>query len=347
MRTPEYRRAFWTGRSAIRTIARPLRRLAKRSPVIVKARDALVVRYHKVLMKGARVRNRLSGSDPLTRVSGLCPENMIWIFCTHRSGSTWLSSMMAELGGHTVWVEPCVGRLFGDFYHRAQKRQLASPSFIMGNPTRAGWIRLIRDFILDGALNAHPFLNPGHYLVIKEPDSSTGAPLIMEALPESRMVFLVRDPRDVVASALDAARKGSWRYEATDKATWKEKALADTKPDNFVRARANSYLQQIGSIREAYNAHKGRKVLIRYEDLRADTLRTMERIYYALEIPVEEAMLVRAVGQHSWERIPDKEKGEGNFYRKGTPGGWKEDLTPEQAKTVESITSPLLEEFYS
>jgi hypothetical protein len=44
----------------------------------------------------------------------------------------------------------------------------------------------------------------------------------MEALPESRMIFLIRDPRDRTASALDAARKGSWMYEAMDKAVWKQ-----------------------------------------------------------------------------------------------------------------------------
>ena len=332
----------------IRAIEPPLRRMAKRSPTIVKVRDELVALYHKVLLRGAGLQDGLSGSDPLARLARrVNPENMIWIFCTHRSGSTWLRSMMAELGGHKVWEEPCIGRLFGDFYRRAQKRQLASPNFIMGNPTRKGWIRSIRNFILDGASYAHPFLNCGHYLVIKEPDCSTGAPLIMEAVPESRMIFLIRDPRDVAASALDAAREGGWRYEAMDKAAWKEKTLADSKPDTFVRARANSYLQQIGSIRDAYNAHKGRKVLIRYEDLRADTLGTMKRVYSALEIPVEEEILTRAVERYSWESIPKKEKGGGKFYRKGTPGGWRKDLTPEQAKTVESITAPLLKEFYS
>ncbi len=346
MPTPKYRKALWMGRGVIRSLERPLRRVAKQNPMLRKARDELVERYYNVLLKGAEARTRLSGNAPSAQASGVAPANMIWIFSTSRSGSSWLRSMMAELKEHKVWEEPSVGRLFGDFYRKANKRQLTSPDFIMGNPTRKGWIGLIRDFILGGARYSHPFLDPRHFLVIKEPDSAAGAPLIMEALPESRMIFLVRDSRDVAASALDAARKGSWMYEALDKAAWRERALADRKPDNFVRARANSYLSQVGSIKEAYEAHKGRKVLVRYEDLRADTLGTLERIYSALQIPVEEESLVRAVEQHSWEMIPEKEKGEGKFYRKATPGGWKEDLTPGQAEIVESITAPLLEEFY-
>jgi hypothetical protein len=339
-----YQKVLWAGQDAVQRIERPLRRAAKKNPALVKARDEVVKRYHGALMKGAGVRGRLSGGE--TRVSGLDPANMIWIFCTSRSGSTWLRSMMAEIEGHKVWEEPSVGRLFGAFYRKAQKRQLASPHFIMGNPTRRGWISLIRAFVLDGARYAHPFLDPGHYLVIKEPDSASGAPLIMEALPESRMIFLVRDPRDVAASVLDAARKGSWMYEVLDKAAWRQKAQADRKPDNFVRARANSYLKLVGSIKEAYDAHEGRKVLVRYEDLRADPLGEMKRIYSTLEIPAEEEALARAVEKHSWETIPEKEKGEGKFYRKGTPGGWRDDLTPEQAQVVEDITAPLLKEFY-
>jgi len=52
------------------------------------------------------------------------------------------------------------------------------------------------------------------------------------------------------------------------------------------------------------------------------------------------------VEEHSWENIPEEQKGEGKFYRKGKPGGWREDLTPEQAETVERITAPLLADLY-
>jgi hypothetical protein len=39
-------------------------------------------------------------------------------------------------------------------------------------------------------------------------------------------------------------------------------------------------------------------------------------------------------------------KGGGKFYCKAEPGGWREDLTPEQAM-VERITAPVLAEFYA
>nr|MBA4117129.1 sulfotransferase domain-containing protein [Rubrobacter sp.] len=66
----------------------------------------------------------------------------------------------------------------------------------------------------------------------------------------------------------------------------------------------------------------------------------------SLEIPVDDEALRRVVEKHSWENIPEDEKGEGKFYRKATPGGWREDLTPKQVEIVERVTAPLLEEFY-
>jgi hypothetical protein len=105
-------------------------------------------------------------------------------------------------------------------------------------------------------------------------------------------------------------------------------------------------VEQIEKTWQAYRAHGGRKVLVRYEDLRADTLETMKRIYSALEIPVEEAELARAVEKNSWENIPEEDKGKGKKRRKAKPGGWREDLTARQVEIVEEITEPLLNEFY-
>jgi Sulfotransferase family len=321
-------------------LSRRLRRVAKRSRILGQTHHLLVDGRQRVRFEVAELRARESGS----RRGGVYPENMIWIFGSGRSGSTWLRGMMEELSNHRVWEEPMVGRLFGDFYARAPKENLRSADFIMGTPIRKGWIRSMRSFILDGALYSNPRLEAGDYLVIKEPNGSIGAPLLMEALPESRMILLVRDPRDVVASVLDAAREGGWLYESRNGA--RKRRTPDRKPKAFVGARARVYRRGVGKAKEAYDAHKGPKVLIKYEDLVTDTLGTMRRIYAALGIGVDLDELIRAVNKHSWENIPEAEKGKGKLYRKAMPGGWKEDLTPEQVRTVERVTARLLEEFY-
>jgi hypothetical protein len=291
-----------------------------------------------------RLRVRLAGGTS-GRSGGMNPENIIWMFGTGRSGSTWLSYMMGDLKNHAVWREPLVGALFGNLYYvRADHRRgEQGKHFILGRDYKDTWMEPMRDMILGGAAARFPEVADGGYLVIKEPNGSIGAPLLMEALPESRMILLIRDPRDVVASSLDARKEGSWLYHRRDKS---KVQTANENPDRFLKGRAENYLRDVGNSKEAYDAHEGRKVLVRYEDLRADTLGSMQRIYAGLEIAVGEEELARVVEKHSWENIPEEEKGEGKFYRKATPQGWKEDLTPRQVEIVEQITAPLLKEFY-
>jgi hypothetical protein len=292
----------------------------------------------------AGLKQRLAVSPP--RAGGVGPENVVWIFCSNRSGSTWLSSMMGEVEGHEVWNEPLVGKLFGDLYYVGAAGHRKVKHYILGDYHKGSWLDSIQSFVLSEASARFPEVAEGGYLIIKEPNGSIGAPLLSEAMPASRVIFLVRDPRDVAASGLDAARKGSWQYENAADRGWKREALADNQPDVWVRRRAQNYVRHAGKARDAYEAHKGPKVLIRYEELRDDTLGTMERLYSTLGIEVGREELARAVEKHAWENIPEKEKGQGKFYRKATPGGWREDLTPGQVEIVEQVSAPLLKEFY-
>jgi hypothetical protein len=105
-------------------------------------------------------------------------------------------------------------------------------------------------------------------------------------------------------------------------------------------------MRDIGRTSEAYEAHEGYKIKVRYEDLRADTFNVMRGIYSALAIPLDEEELAGIVEKNSWENIPEDKKGPGKLRRKASPGGWREDLTPDQVATVEKITAPILDEFY-
>ena len=331
-------------RSPARRTWRSIKGLVKGNTQLRKGYLRFMGAYHKVRLRGnGLLRTHPAPGDARSRE--INPANIVWIFCISRSGSTWLRSMLEDLAPGGIWEEPGVAKLFGGFYENALEEQLDSTNFVMGNPTREYWISSIRNFVLDTAWACNPSIGPDQYLLVKEPDGATGAPLMMEALPESRMVLLVRDPRDVVSSALDATKEGGWMREASSRAT-QEKSLSERKPDNFVKRRSRAYLRQITNAKRAYDAHDGPKALVRYEDLRADTLATMRRLCSELAIPVGEERLARVVEKHSWENVPKGEKGEGRFYRKATPGGWREDLTPEQTRMVEEITAPLLQEFY-
>jgi Sulfotransferase family len=300
--------------------------------------------WRRAVRGGKSLRSRARRSSGAGDPRSLKPENIVWIFGTGRSGSTWLGSMMESMDGCAMWNEPLVGNLFGNFYYfRVGDRKLGKHS-ILGEPYKETWLGPMRDLVLDGAAARFPEVVEGGYLIIKEPNGSIGSPLLMEALPESRMIFLIRDPRDVVASSMDARSEGSWLSERREDQGRASKS--ERNPNAYARMRANSYVQQIEKTSQAYSAHGGRKVMVRYEDLRADTLGTMKRIYAGLEIPVDEGELARSVEKHSWENIPQEEKGEGKFHRKATPGGWREDLTPDQVEIVERVAGPLLGELY-
>jgi hypothetical protein len=172
-------------RARARELGWAVRSAGKRSPTLVRV-------YSKLLGQRERVYLALGRSKTGESID---PGKMVWIFGSGRSGSTWLRSMMGELESSGVWEEPMVGRLFGEFYARTPKDNLRSADFVMGDPIRRGWVRSIRNFVLDGARYSNPRLGPEDYLIIKEPNGSVGAPLLMEALPESRMILLLRPRR--------------------------------------------------------------------------------------------------------------------------------------------------------
>ena len=302
-----------------------------------------VRKLERALRRAARGRGVSKPAGPRTggkegrdtgRDTAVKPENIVWIFGAGRTGSSWLSAMMGELEGHTVWFEPWVGALFDPYHLRLEERR--GKHFILSPSYKGAWLRSIRTIVQDGAGARFPEMAWDDYLVIKEPGGSVGASLLMEALPESRMILLVRDPRDVVASWVDAHKKGSWRSN--------DKIPEDS--DQRTLKVSERYLRHVGAAKRAYEAHEGRKVLVKYEELRGDTAGTMKRIYSELGIPANAREIERAVAKHAWENISEKDKGEGKFYRKAKPGGWSEDLTPDQVETVEKITAPLLEAFY-
>ena len=300
---------------------------------------------------GAALRD---GAEAGIKLGNIDPHHIVWILGSPRTGSTWLSQILGEPEGHAEWREPFFGVVLGFRNNLAHREYVNSNQFLLGEPHRDVWVRSMRNLFLDVGRFKFPNIAPKHHLIVKEPNGSISAPLILEAFPESKLVFLVRDSRDVVASLLDAARKGSWygydKFEASVAAAVLDGGgLAGHRPDDdeFVERLAKNYVANVGAVEEAYAGHPdGSKVLVRYEDLRENPSKQVARICDALQIEAGRSQLEQAVKKHSWENIPEGKRGRGKFHRKAVPGGWREDLTPEQAKLVERITAPLLDRLY-
>lgn len=298
-------------------------------------------RMKTLLPHVAGVRSKLGGSAEPSDPAGVNPENVIWLFGMGRSGSTWLVRMMEEFEGNTVWFEPQVGSLFDPIRLKTRRRE-GGKHFILGEHYKEAWSPLIRRFVLDGARARFPEVARAEYVIIKELGASaSAAPYLMEAIPESRMLVLVRDPRDVAASWVDAHERGDWVFEGWRGGVSPYKRR-DSSLNNLVNSTAIKYQRNLNNVVEAYESHRGYRALVRYEDLRADTTGIMKRIYSDLGVSVEEDELSRVVKKHAFENIPQEEKGQGKFYRKGEPGRWRQDLTPEQIAIVEERTAPIM-----
>ena len=72
----------------------------------------------------------------------------------------------------------------------------------------------------------------------------------------------------------------------------------------------------------------------------------MSHLFSALDLPVEESKIDLGVEAHSMANVPEHRKGAGKKVRKATPGGFEEDLSPQQRSIIEKIAAPMLNEFY-
>ena len=172
---------------------------------------------------------------------------------------------------------------------------------------------------------------------LKEAGGGHAAPLVMSMFPRSRLLFLVRDGRDVVDSQTAANQPGTWLPVSG----WK----TPEERRDFVGHWARTWAGDVAAIERAFEAHPPElRRMVRYEDLLADPAASLGQLVEWLGLQRSEQWLERAVEANAFDSIAPEQKGPEKFFRSATPGAWRKNLTEEEAVTLESVMGDKLRE---
>jgi Sulfotransferase family len=292
-------------------------------------------------------------------ISVTAPGRLAWIFGSSRSGSTWLLRMLSELERVIPIDDPHIGHHLGvwrpiplawatakdppklgtlaDF--KRKKRD-----YLFSDRYRDTWMPQLRQLIsarfeaqaAQDIENAAGIEEP--IVVVKEPGSHA-ADTIMDLFPESALIFLLRDGRDVVDSWLDAYRDGSW---ATDEGAY---PLDDAGRPALIRWQSSVWLHRTEVVQETYaRTDPRRRVLIRYEEVRDEPVPALERICDMLGIEATRGQLEEIAAANAFSAVPNTEKGTGREIRRAEPGGWAAHMSRQEIIEMHEILGAKLDE---
>jgi hypothetical protein len=219
------------------------------------------------------------------------------------------------------------------------------PSYFFSDRYREVWGPALRELIVSRfdaqVRDTVEDSEPDPLVVVKEPGSHI-ADLLMSLFRGSRMIFLLRDGRDVVDSWLDAHRRGAW---ALDEGAF---PVAPEGREALIRWQSSVWAYRTEVVLRAYRAHRpSRRVLVRYEDLRTDSAGELQRICetFGLEVPPEQLREIAV--SHEFESVPSKEKGASKEIRSAEPGAWRRHMSlAEQQAMYEVMGERLVEVGY-
>jgi Sulfotransferase family len=277
-------------------------------------------------------------------------SRIMWLFGSPRSGSTWVVRMLRTHPRIVAINEPMIGYylspfLANDIGFRAEDLDLDTfthrrargddADHFFAEQFSDAWLPGLRRLLNErfGAHLARFAEGPPDekIILVKEPNGSQSADVIMRAQPRARLLFLLRDGRDVVDSALASNLVGSWGPGTVPHM----RGVVEEERVECVSRFAYQWLWQTEAVEIAFDEHQGPKHMVRYEDLLTEPQRHVRELFEWLGLPLGENEVAALVERFAFERIG--KSGARRFFRSATPGAWRENLRPEERAAVEKI----------
>jgi len=284
-------------------------------------------------------------------------NRLAWIFGSSRSGSTWLLKMLADLEGVVPIDDPHLGHHLGVWrpiplawaacenppeLSTLLELKAEEPGYFFAERYRDAWREPLRELI--AARFEAQAVDPGvadpagaAAFVVKEPGSHV-APFLTGLFPQSKVVFLLRDGRDVVDSWLDAYSEGSWAIPGGAFPVSEEGRIP------LIRWLSAVWVYRSRAVKEAYDSRgPADRILIRYEELRGETEACLTRTCET--IGLDPGRVPEVVAAHRFEKVPRAARGPRRVVRQARPGGWRDNLNPAEQAAMQEALGDALEEF--
>ncbi|MGH2960792.1 MAG: sulfotransferase [Solirubrobacterales bacterium] len=304
-------------------------------------------------------------------------SRLVWIWGSPRSGSTWLLRLLAHpltvddhapLGFHQPPDSPQAGLLpvnesfltnhlapllQGALYTESWKPVTLSlffnldarPNCFFSPQYEDVWrpevrrLALVRFHALLERAAAGCKVSPSALVAIKEVNGPHAADLVMSICRRSRLIFLVRDGRDVLDSLMHAIGPGGFLFGGRS-------AFQGSKErSEWVRRNSNNWVGDMKTIQRAYDAHPPElRRTVSYEALREDAAATLGPLAEWLGLRHDAGWLEDAIESNAFEGVPKRERGPTSFFRSARPGAWKQNLTRKDRRVAEEIMGEKLAE---
>lgn len=178
--------------------------------------------------------------------------------------------------------------------------------------------------VFDGYFSAHVRGADG-VLLEKTPGHLEFADRILRRYPEARVVEVVRDGRDVCVSMQMQALTLRW-------------------PPRTREAQIRAWVKAVtrGMALRADPAFAERIHLVRYEDLKADPLHEIARLYAFLGFPTDAATITTVADRTDFRH--HRHTGEGRHTRKGEVGDWRNHFSADDVALFRTLAGRVFEQ---
>lgn len=259
------------------------------------------------------------------------PYRPLFIVGLPRSGTT---LVQLALSSHSATVTARETHLF-DFYlgpmierYDAEAQRVKSEDGIRHLLPNDAFLSAVREFAIT-ALNAVYEKKPTALVVIeKSPLHLFFLQAIRRCLPEAYILHVIRDPRGVIAS-LKAAGLEDWGYWASKQtpSQWAASWCAGIEKGRRYRATGSEYRE------------------IRYEDLFVSAGEAINGVFEWLNLSadrdlpsdIRDRFPIGEMAQTDAEKHHPQREGRINFFRRGDPNSWREELAEGEIKEIEQI----------